>query len=90
MRSAHKESGLRRRLVGVQPSHPSAEPAATPLSIGPLPRAARISVSAAHLRRTQRRGQQAIRIANRVNDRITQGFTEAQFQPGSIASARLG
>jgi hypothetical protein len=63
---------------------------ATPLSIGPLPPAGRISVSAAQLRTTQRRSQQAIRIANRVNDRITQGLTETEFQSGSIGSARLG
>jgi hypothetical protein len=47
-------------------------------------------VTAAQLRTTQRRSQRAIRIANRVNDRITQGLTEAQFQPGSIGSVRLG
>ena len=42
------------------------------------------------LKKTQPRSQQAIRIANRVNDRITQGLTEAQFRPGSIGCARLG
>ncbi len=77
-------------LATAGPRPASAEPSATSLSIGPLPRTGRISVSAAQLRRTQRRSQQAIRIANRVNDRITQGLTEAQFRPGSIGAARLG
>ena len=77
-------------LATTGPLPASAESPATPLRIGTLPPAGRITVSAAQLRRTQRRSQQAIRIANRVNDRIPQGLTESQFRPGSIGSARLG
>jgi hypothetical protein len=47
-------------------------------------------VNTAQLRKTQKRSQQAIKIANRANDRITQGLTETQFRDGSIGSARLG
>ena len=47
-------------------------------------------MSAAQLRKTQKRSQQAITIANRANDRITQGLTQAQFKDGSIGSVALG
>jgi methionine-rich copper-binding protein CopC len=63
--------------------------AATPLSIGKLPPAGKLRVNVAQLKKTQQRSQQAIILANRVNDRIEAGLTEDQFKAGSIGAGRL-
>lgn len=68
----------------------SVEQAATPLRIGALPKAGTIRLTAAQLRRTQQRSQQAILLANGVNDRIRAGLTERQFLAGSIGAGRIG
>jgi hypothetical protein len=69
---------------------PSAEATPTPLEIGPVRRAGRVPATTAQVRKTQRRSQQAIKLANRVNDRIKAGLTDQQFRSHSIGAARLG
>lgn len=48
-----------------------------------------LRLTSAQLRRTQRRSQRAIAIANRVNDTIARGLTEAEFRAGSIGTNRI-
>ena len=60
------------------------------LEIGPLPKAGKVTLTARQLRTTQKCSQRAIVLANRVNDRITSGLTEGQFQSGSISVTRFG
>ena len=68
---------------------PSRDGAATRLIVPRSKGTGKVTLSAAQLRRTQRQSQRAIRLANRVTDRIEAGLTESQFQPGSIGAGRL-
>jgi hypothetical protein len=59
------------------------------LMLGKSPKGGALRLTSAQLRRTQRRSQRAITIANRVSDTIARGLTEREFRPGSIGTDRV-
>ena len=59
------------------------------LEVARPPKGSTPRLTSTQLRRTQRRSQRAIAIANRVNDTIARGLTEAEFRSGSIGTNRI-
>jgi hypothetical protein len=74
-------------LAGPVPVSEDAPPAK--LEIGPVKRVGKLPVTVATARRTQKRSQGAILLANRIIDEIRGGLEEEHFRPGSIGSRHL-